>query len=274
MNSVDTKPVSAASAGWFLVEILALAGRRLHHLRRAPGRLLGLLLNPLVTLLALGYLFKNAIAAPAGGDYQDYLMAGIVAQAALASIGPTAIGVAMDLRVGLMDRFRSLPISRSAVLIAHSIGDFLAGLGVLVVVTGVGLLIGWRPHGSPLSIAAGFGVAVAFLMIMIWVGITLGVMVKNIESIDSIGALVVVLCTFLSSSVFPVTTLPGWLQPLIRWNPVSSVADSCRHFWGNPTLPDPGFLGQHRELVMVLWLAVLAVGTVVLSLRRFRTAAA
>ncbi|QES57078.1 non-ribosomal peptide synthetase [Streptomyces venezuelae] len=266
-------PRAAVTKGHPLTETFALAGRRLRHLRRTPGRLVGIVLNPLVMLLAVGYLFKEAIVAPQGGDYQEYLMAGIAVQVALAGIGPTAISIAMDLRAGLMDRFRSLPISRAAVLVAHALGDLLVGLGVLAVITLVGLGIGWRPHGDPLSVAAGFAVAGGFIFLMVWVGITLGMMVRNIESIDSIGALILVVCTFLSNAVFPAASMPGWLRPVVEWNPISAVADSCRHLWGNPTAQSTSFPGEHPHLVVAMWFAVLLVGTVWASLSRFRRAA-
>nr|APD71467.1 non-ribosomal peptide synthetase 6 [Streptomyces sp.] len=266
-------PLPAVTTGHPVTETFALAGRRLRHLRRTPGRLVGVVLNPLVMLLAVGYLFKDAIVAPQGGDYQEYLMAGIAVQVGLAGIGPTAISIAMDLRAGLMDRFRSLPISRAAVLVAHALGDLLVGLGVLAVITLVGLAIGWRPHGDPLSVAAGFAVAGGFILLMVWVGITLGMMVKNIESIDSIGALILVVCTFLSNAVFPAASMPGWLRPVVEWNPISAVADSCRHLWGNPTAQSTSFPGEHPHLVVAMWFAVLLVGTVWASLSRFRRAA-
>ncbi len=263
----------AAAAGRPATEMFTLAGRRLRHLRRAPGRLIGVVLNPLVMLLAVGYLFKNAIVTPKGSSYQEYLMAGIAVQVGLATIGPTAISIAMDLRAGLMDRFRSLPISRAAVLVAHAVGDFLVSLVVLAVVTLVGFGIGWRPHGSPLSVAAGFAVAAGFIMTMVWVGITLGMLVKNIESIDSIGALVLVAFTFLSNAVFSVQAMPAWLRPIAEWNPVSAVADACRRLWGNPTFAGTDFPSRHPGIVVALWFTVLLLGTVSLSIRTFRRAA-
>ncbi|MFJ4681066.1 MULTISPECIES: ABC transporter permease [unclassified Kitasatospora] len=273
MSTLAAGPLAAAPIGGSAVETLALAGRRLRHLRRAPGRLIGVVLNPMVMLLAVGYLFKNAIKAPAGGSYQEYLMAGIAMQVGLASIGPTAISVALDLKAGLMDRFRSLPIARASVLVAHAIGDFLVSLAVLAVVCAAGLAVGWRTHGSPLSVLAGFAVAAGFVLAMVWVGITIGLVVRNVESIDSIGALVLVVCTFLSNAVFPAEAMPSWLHPVVQWNPISAVSDSCRRLWGNPYVPDGGFPGQHPHLVAALWLAALLAGTAWLSLRTFRRAA-
>ncbi|MER5551558.1 ABC transporter permease [Streptomyces sp. NPDC002793] len=263
-------PVSAVLP---LTEIVVLAGRRLRHLGRAPGRLVGVALNPLVILIAVGYLFKNAIDVPPGERYQDYLMAGTAMQVGLACIGPTAVSVALDLRTGLMDRFRSLPVSRPAVLVAHALGDWLIGLAVLVLVALAGLGIGWRPQGGPLSIAAGFGVAAAFILVAVWAGIVLGVLVRNAESIDSVGALVLVVCTFLSNAVLPTRSLPGWLQPVVEWNPVSAFADSCRHLWGTPARSAGGFPVDHPYLTATMWGAVLLSAAVWIGLRRFRATA-
>ncbi|WFB86090.1 MULTISPECIES: ABC transporter permease [Streptomyces] len=263
-------PVSAVLP---VTEIVVLAGRRLRHLGRAPGRLVGVALNPLVMLLAVGYLFKNAIDVPQGERYQDYLMAGIAMQVGLACIGPTAVSVALDLRTGLMDRFRSLPVSRPAVLVAHALGDWLIGLGVLALIALAGLGIGWRPQGDPLSIAAGFAVAAGFVMVAVWVGIVLGVLVRNAESIDSVGALVLVLCTFLSNAVFPARSMPGWLRPVVEWNPVSAFADSCRRLWGTPAQTGTGFPAEHPYLTATVWGAVLLAGALWIGLRRFRASA-
>jgi ABC-type polysaccharide/polyol phosphate export permease len=274
----DTDPVAEQGISQLygrdsVLETWALLGRRLRHLRRAPGRLVGVVLNPLVMLLAIGYLFKNAIVAPQGGDYQEYLMAGIAIQVGLAGIGPTAVSIALDLRAGLMDRFRSLPITRASVLVAHAVGDLMVGLGVLVVVLLVGVGLGWRVHGQLLHIGAGFAVIAGFILVMVWVGIMLGMTVKNVESIDSIGALILVVCTFLSSAVFSASSMPAWLRPVAQWSPISAVADTCRRLWGNPVPEAQGFPAEHPLLVVALWLGVLLLGTVWLSLRRFRTVA-
>ncbi|MEU9503361.1 ABC transporter permease [Streptomyces sp. NPDC048196] len=268
--TVDTPAGPSAAAG-VVRETFALAGRRLRHLRRAPGRMVGLVMNPLVMLLAVGYLFKNAIVSPHGGAYQEYLMAGITAQVGLAGVGPTAVSVALDRRAGLMDRFRSLPISRAAVLTAHALGDLLIGLGVLVVISLVGLGIGWRVHGDLLSVLAGFGVAALFILATVWVGIALGMTVSNIESVDSIAALGLVVCTFLSDAVFSASAMPAWLRPVVEWNPVTAVADAIRHLWGNPVQPGSGFPGQHPFLVAGCWLGLLLAGSVAAALTSFRS---
>ncbi|MFI6206355.1 ABC transporter permease [Streptomyces sp. NPDC051041] len=254
------------------LESLAVAGRRLRRLRRAPGRLVGIVMNPLVSMIVLGYLFQGSLAVT-GGDYQEYLFAGVAAQAGLAGIGPTAVAVATDLRGGLVDRFRSLPISRPAVLFGHTLGDLAVGLIGLAVVTVLGVLFGWRPDSGPLSVLAGFLLLAVFMYAMLWVGVLLGLFSRNLETINVVAGLVTVLFSFLSNAFQSVDRLPGWLRPLAEWNPVSAVVTRTRELWGNPTATGGGFPAEHTSLAIAVSLGAVFVLTVILSLRRYRRAA-
>jgi len=256
-----------------ITEIIAIAGRRLRHLRRAPGRFIGITLNPLVSMIVLGYLFKNSIVIPGGGSYQEYLFAGVGLQVGLAGVGPTAIAVGSDLKGGLIDRFRSLPIGRSVVLFGHTSADFLVGLLGLVVVTGFGLLLGWRSHTSMLATLGGFAVLAVFMYVMLWVGVLLGMVLRSLETIDSIATLVVVVFPFLSSAFLSAQNLPGWLRPVAEWNPLSAVSTACRRLWGNPSATEATFPVQHPSIVIIVSLGLLFVLTSVISIRRYRSAA-
>ncbi|MFF8643715.1 ABC transporter permease [Streptomyces sp. NPDC015345] len=258
----------------YLGDSFALAGRHLTHLRRSPGRLVLVTMNPLVMLIAVGYIFRNSMNVPGGIAYEDFIMAGIAIQVGLTSVGPTAIGVALDLRHGLVDRFRSLPIAPSSVLIGRTLSDLVVGAFSLTVVSLVGLAVGWRPHEGFLRTAAGFGVLLAFIYTMLWVGILLGTTQKNVEAIDGTGALVLVVFSFLSNAYVGVSGLPGWLRPVAEWNPVTSVITTCRRLWGN----DPagatgnGFPADHPGLVTAITLSVLLLIAVTGSVRGFRKA--
>ncbi|MFF8725419.1 ABC transporter permease [Streptomyces sp. NPDC015171] len=258
-----------------LGDTLALAGRHLTHLRRSPGRLVLVTMNPLVMLIAVGYLFRESMHIPGGVAYEDFIMAGIAIQVGLTGVGPTAIGVALDLRHGLVDRFRSLPIAPSAVLLGRTLSDLAVGAASLTAVSLVGLCVGWRPHEGVLRTAAGFGVLLAFIYVMTWVGILLGTTQRNIEAIDGTGALVLVVLSFLSNAYVPVGGLPGWLRPVAEWNPVTSVITTCRQLWGN----DPGraasaggFPAQHPGLVTAVTLTALLAAAVWGGVRGFRHA--
>ncbi|MEU4769476.1 ABC transporter permease [Actinosynnema sp. NPDC023794] len=270
MNAlVDVKPGFGAT----LVEVSAVTGRRLRHLRRAPGRFIGVTLNPLVSMLVLGYLFQQSISIPGGGSYQEYLFAGAALQVGLAGVGPTAIAVATDLKGGLIDRFRSLPISRSSVLIGHTIADLVVAVMGLVVVVGVGLLLGWRSHTGLLPTLAAFGVLIVFCYVVTWVGVLLGMSSKSLETIDSIAPLVVVVFPFLSNAFLSEQNLPAWLAPIAAWNPISAVATACRELWGNPVTTGGGFPTDHPEVVVVVTLGLLFLLTSFVSLRRYASTA-
>ncbi|MFF2044617.1 ABC transporter permease [Kitasatospora sp. NPDC058170] len=255
-----------------LTESLAVAGRRLRRLRRGPGRLIGIVMNPLISMIVLGYLFQGSLSISGQGSYQEYIFAGVAVQTGLAGIGPTAVAIAMDLRGGLVDRFRSMPISRSAVLAGHTLGDLVVGLVGLAVVTGFALLFGWRPHTDALSLAAGLAVLTAFMFAMLWVGVALGMFSRNLETINVFAGLVTVLLTFLSNAFQSVDRLPSWLRPVAEWNPVSAVVTALRRLWGNPVATTSGS-SQHVALTIAVSLGAVLTLTVLLSLRRYRSAA-
>lgn len=255
-----------------VVEIRALAGRRLTHLRNVPGRLLALTLNPLITMFAIGYVFKDAVIVPGSGSYPEFLFPAALMQVGLAGIAPTAIAVATDLKGGLTDRFRSLPITRPAVLIGHSIGDTVVGLIALVVTVASGLLVGGRVHTGVLPFLSGVALLIVFLYAMIWVGVLLGLTMKNAEAIDGIGAVATLGLSFLSNAFMSIDRLPVWLRPVAEWNPVSSVTTAVRRLWGTP-VDGTGFPAQHPGVVVAVTLTVTLVVAGSLSFRKYRTAA-
>lgn len=269
--STDTPHRGGPAAA--VTEILAVAGRRMRHLRRAPGRFIGITMNPLVSMIVLGYLFQRSISIPGGGSYQEFLFAGAAIQVGLAGVGPTAIAVASDLKGGLIDRFRSLPMSRSSVLAGHTLADWWVGMFCLAIITGFGVLVGWRSHTDVVSTLAGFAVIAVFIYVMLWLGVLLGMASKSLETIDSISSLIVVVLPFLSSAFLSTAYLPDWLRPIAEWNPLSAVATACRQLWGNPGADGGSFPTEHANLVVLLTLGVLFVLTAVQSLRRYRTAA-
>ncbi len=235
-----------------MTAVLALTGRRLAHLRHAPGRLVGITFNPLVSMLVLGFLFQSLSRVPGMADYRAYLFAGAAVQVGLAGIGPTALAVSTDLRGGLVDRFRSLPIARMAVLFGHTTADFVVGLAATVVVTGFGLLLGWQPNGTIADTAAAFGILALFTYVMVWVGALLGLLIRNVESIGSISSLVVVVLPFLSTAFVVPADVPALLRPVIEWNPLSAVIDACRGLWGNEVAGTAGGGGAGFAVVSLL----------------------
>jgi ABC-type multidrug transport system permease subunit len=271
MSVISAAERRRPAMGDAVAEVLALAGRRLTHLRNVPGRLLAITLNPLITMLAIGYVFKDAVIVPGGGSYPEFLFPAALMQVGLAGIAPTAIAVATDLNGGLTDRFRSLPITRPAVLIGHSLGDLVVGLIALVITVASGLLVGGRVHGDVFSLLGGFALLVVFLYAMIWVGILLGLSLRNPEAIDGIGAVTSLGLSFLSNAFMSISLLPVWLRPVAEWNPVSSVTTAVRRLWGTPVEETGGFPTQHPGVVVAITLIVTLVVAGSLSFRKYRT---
>jgi ABC-2 type transport system permease protein len=253
-------------------DTLVICGRHLRHLRRAPGRFLGVTLNPLVFLFVMGFLFKQSIVVRGGGDYIEFLMAGTAAQVGLVSIGPTAIGVALDLREGLVDRFRSLPVAKASVLLGRTLADLLVSTAALAIVTGVSVLLGWRTHTDPGSVLAGFLLLIFFLYVMIWCGVLLGLSLRQPETIDVVGALVGIFFSFLSNAFLAVQGLPTWIQPIAEWNPLSAVVSACRQLFGNQAPVSDSLAGRYPIPAAIIVLTGTLLVVVPLASRSFRAA--
>ncbi len=268
------RPGAAGGVAPALGDISAMVGRRVRHFRGSPGKLFAIALNPLVMIIALGYLFEASIVVAPGADYQEYIFAGVAAQIGLTGLGPTAVGMAEDLRNGLVDRFRTLSISRAAVLISHTIADFLVAAGTLVLVAGVAWGLGWRSHTSLASTLGGFGMLLAFSYAMLWVGVLLGLSMRSMGSIEATGSLVLVVFTFVSNAFLSTDRMPGWLGTVAEWNPLSCVASACRSLWGNPVAASGSIATDHPVAVASIMISVLVVVAVPLAVRAYGNAAA
>lgn len=255
-----------------LSDTAALFGRHLRHLARMPEKLLSVTLMPVAYVVLFGVLFGSAMRVP-GGDYQDYLMAGILAQTMLTNVSATALGMATDLGNGLVDRFRSLPMSHLAVLVARTSSNMvLAALSILVM-SGVGYLIGWRLGGGVLAALGGFGLLLLLGFAMAWLGALLGLVLRDAEAINSVAFLVVLPLTFLSNAFIPLDGLPGWLRTVCEWNPLSAVVTACRQLFGNTTgVVGDSFPGRHPMLMSLLLTGLLLAVVVPLAVRAYRRA--
>jgi ABC-2 type transport system permease protein len=171
----------------------------------------------------------------------------------------TAVGLSSDLSTGVINRFRTLPMSRSAVLAGRTLSDLLAAVlcGTLVLVTG--LVIGWRPGNSIAGVASGLGVAVVFAFALSWLTACIGLVSGDPESAQATGLIVMFPLAFISSCFVPTDGLPTWMQVIAEWNPVSAVAASCRELFGNPTPAalSHTFAADHPVLIALVSSAVI-----------------
>jgi len=263
--------------GQWLSDVAVLTRRNLIHVAREPMQLSDATVQPVLFTLLFVTIFGAAMVLPGGGSYKAFAIGGLIAMNLTTAAMGTAVGLANDLSKGVMNRFRTLPMSRSAVLAGRTMTDVLSSVlcGSIVLLTG--LAIGWRPgagHG-PAGVAAGLGVAVAFAYAMSWFTACIGLAVSDPESAQAVGMLVVFPMAFVSSCFVPTQGLPHWLAVIADWNPVSAVAASCRELFGNP---NPAalthtFPAQHPVLVAFVWSAVIVAvcAPVATRLLRLRT---
>jgi ABC transporter DrrB family efflux protein len=259
----------AAVDGW------VVAKRNLTKIKRVPDLLIFSTIQPIMFVLLFAYVFGGAIKLN-GINYREYLMAGIFTQTVAFGAGITAIGLAEDLQKGTIDRFRSLPMSRAAVLIGRTTSDLINNVLVVVVMSLCGLLVGWRIHTDALHAIAGFALLFGFGYAMSWISATIGLSVKSVEVAQSAGFIWMFPLTFLSNAFISTDSLPSLLQKVADWNPVSSIVLALRDLWGNSALGQErghGFPARHPVAISVVWLVVILVVFLPLSIAKYRRAA-
>jgi ABC-2 type transport system permease protein len=272
MTSIDlTAQPLTTRLRWQLSDSLVFAKRNIAHVRQIPEKLIDVTLQPLMFVLLFGFVFGGVIAVPSG-DYREYLIGGLLVQTiAFAIMGP-ATALATDLTEGIVDRFRTLPISRFSFLLGHMIAALAAMTLAIVTLSVSGLLIGWQINGSLPQALAGYALLLAFAFTMLWIGALIGVMVRSPDAVLGIGFLLVFPLTFLASTFVPIEGLPDGLQQIAEYNPVSSLAAATRELFGNPTVvPDsPAWPLAHPVASSLAWCAALLAVAVPLTVHRFR----
>jgi ABC-2 type transport system permease protein/oleandomycin transport system permease protein len=206
---------------------LALAWRGLITYRRVPQLLVFSTIQPVVFVLMFRYVFGGAIRVP-GEDYVDYLMPGIFVQTSVFGAIGTAIGLATDVQSGLLERFRSLPMARSAVLTGRTLADLSRNIFVVVLMSGVGFLVGFHVRSNALEFVLAMVLVLLFGYALSWVFATLGLLLGNPESAQAAAFPVMAPLVFASSAFVPVASMPGWLQPFAAHQPVSVTASAAR----------------------------------------------
>jgi ABC transporter DrrB family efflux protein len=220
-----------SSLTYALSDTIVLAKRSLLRIPRAPDLLLSFTVQPIMFVLLFVYVFGGAINTPGYEDYTDFLMPGIVAQTMSFGGFVTALGLAEDLKKGLIDRFRSLPMSRSAVLAGRTLADVATNVISLTIMIGVGLAVGFRFHSTPLEVVAGIGLMLLFGYAFSWIFAYCGLTASSGESAQAIGFIVIFPITFISSAFVPPDSMPSWLQPVAENNPFTTVVDAMRALW-------------------------------------------
>jgi ABC-2 type transport system permease protein/oleandomycin transport system permease protein len=213
-----------------IADTLVLARRGLLRIPRQPDLLIGFTIQPVMFVLLFVYVFGGAIRTP-GYDYVDFLMPGIITQSISFGGFVTALGLADDLKKGLIDRFRSLPMSRAAVLAGRTLADMVTNALSLVVLTTVGVIVGFSFHASFGEVVAGFALMLAFGYAFSWVFATIGLFVSSPEAANAVGFTAIFPLTFASSAFVPVGSMPDWLQAFAKVNPFTVIVDAMRALW-------------------------------------------
>ena len=256
------RPRSSGSVLGPVADIWAMTRRNLVHISREPMQLSDVTIQPVLFTVLFVYIFGGAIALPGGGSYVYYLLAGILALNLVTSTMGTAVGLSTDLHEGMIDRFRTLPMWRSAVLVGRSMADLMTSCLCALIVGLTGLCVGWRPGSSYISIVGGFALVLFFTYALTWVAACVGLNAKSPESAASFGFIVLFPLAFVSNAMVPTQHMPGWLQAVAEWNPVSAVCAGTRVLWGNPNPAGAihAWPMQHPIEAALLWsLLILAV---------------
>jgi ABC-2 type transport system permease protein len=254
-----------------LTDGLLVAWRNLKRIPRIPELAIFAVLQSIIFVLLFAVVFGGAIQIPGGGDYTVFLMPGIFAQTIVFASATTALGMADDVNKGIIDRFRSLPMSRSAVLTGRTFSDVVYNAGILVVLMATGFVIGWRVDGVA-GLIAGFALLLFFAYGMAWLGVWIGLNVPSVEVGQQVIFIVLFPLTFLSNVFVPGSSLPTWLQPVAEWNPTSTLSAALRELWGNPSPPTSTSLASTEPaLVTIAWVFVIIAIFAPLGVRRYRS---
>ncbi|MFP4150342.1 MAG: ABC transporter permease [Nitriliruptoraceae bacterium] len=261
--------------GWALHDGHIVALRNVRKIRRVPEVLVFVLISPIMFVLLFAYVFGDSIPIP-GIDYREFLIAGIFAQTVIFGATFTGAGIAEDMQKGIIDRFRSLPMSRSAVLVGRTASDVIYNLLSILIMTLTGLLVGWRIRGSLLDAIGGFLLLLVFAYAFSWVMAYVGLLVPSVEVINNASFIVIFPVTFIANTFVPAENLPGPLRTFAEWNPVSAVTQAAREAFGNtnPALAPPDVWPlRHPVAYTLLWVGIILVVFVPLSVRRYQRAA-
>lgn len=246
----------------WLRDCWVMTRRNLVHVAREPMQLSDATVQPVLFTVLFVYIFGAAMVLPGGGDVKAFLVPGLLAlNLTTGSVG-TAVGVANDLRTGVIERFRTLPMTASAVLVGRSLSDLLSAALCTTFVLATGRIVGWAPTSDVVRIGAGVALALLFAYAVSWACACLGLRSSDPESAQALAFLVLFPLAFVSNSFAPTQSMPTVLATIAEWNPVSALTAAVRELFGNPN-PSAAvdvWPMQNPVLASVLWsLAILAV---------------
>jgi ABC-2 type transport system permease protein len=251
-----------------------VAKRNLIKIKRVPEILVWTLMSPIMFVVLFAYVFGSSIEIP-GMNYREFLIAGIFAQTVIFGSTFTGAGLAEDMTKGIIDRFRSLPMARSAVLAGRTGSDIFYNSTSILVMTITGLLVGWRIRTGPIEAIGGFLLLLLFAYAISWIMAYVGLKVSSVEVVNNVSFMFIFPMTFIANTFVLAEKLPGPLQTFAEWNPVSSVAQAVREAFGNTgNLPQPDVWSLDNPfLYTLIWVAIILAIFIPLSVRQYQRSA-
>lgn len=257
-----------------LADGAVIAKRNVIKIKRVPEVLIFVLLSPIMFVLLFAYVFGSSINVP-GGSYREFLIAGIFAQTVIFGATFTGAGLAEDMQKGIIDRFRSLPMSRSAVLVGRTASDIVYNVLSIAIMAGTGLIVGWRIRTSVGDAIVGFLLLLLFAYAFSWVMAYVGLLVPSVEVINNASFMVILPLTFIANTFVPAENLPSALRSFAEWNPVSAVTQAARDLFGNIPFgaPEPtAWPLENPVLYSLIWVVIIIAVFAPLSVRQYKRA--
>ncbi|MGK8502554.1 ABC transporter permease [Nocardia asiatica] len=253
---------------------VTIAKRNVIKIKRVPDVLIFSTLSPIMFVLLFAYVFGAAIDVPGlSGGYREFLIAGIFAQTVVFGATFTGAGLAEDMQKGIIDRFRSLPMASSAVLVGRTVSDVVINVVSLTVMSVTGLAVGWRIRGSFLDAVLAYILLLLFAYAVSWIMAVVGLLVRAPEVFNNASFMVIFPLTFIANTFVPSEKLPTVLRVIAEWNPVSALTQATRDLFGNtsPLAPTSNAWSlQHPVITSLAWVVVILVVFVPLALRQYK----
>jgi ABC transporter DrrB family efflux protein len=259
---VSTATLAPAGRATVVANTLTIARRNLLHIRANPEQLVEMTVQPFMFLALFVYVFGGAIAG-SSREYLQYALPGILVQGIAFTPFTTAIGLNVDFQRGLIDRFRSLPIARSAVISGRIVADGVRIVWSVLIITGFGVLLGFRFGGGVSGALGAFALVTAFGLTMCWFMAFIGITARTTESVNTWGFLIILPLTFASSAFAQPDTMPGWLEAFVNVNPLTSVIDATRGLMLGGPVAEP-------VTESLIWMAIITAVFASLAIARYR----
>lgn len=258
---------SGSRLGWAVADSWTMTRRELAHWARQPVQVVVGLVFPVMMLLMFSYLIGGGRGVD--GDFTEYLVPGMLTMTMAFGLEATMLSVTQDLGKGVVDRFRTMPMTSGAILVGRSAADMLQSAVGLTVMIAVGYAMGWRWHEGFGPFLCAVGLLLLLRFAMLWIGIHLAMVAGRPELVQAVQILVWPV-SFLSNAIAAPESMPSWLGAVVEWNPMSATATAVRGLFGNPGAVGDSWAATHAELLAVAWPLALVAVFFPLAVRRFR----